>query len=160
MKTGFYVGSFDPFTFGHMHVITQSLKLFDKLIVGIGINPDKKRRFDQELMRETIEKVMITAGLSDRVTVITFSELTFDIALKHKVDFLVKGVRNGMDYEYEENQSKINEKYSGLDTIYIRGGELAIVSSSMVMQLLKHGKDVSEYLPKEVLETILPLMNK
>ena len=153
MKIGFYAGSFDPFTNGHLHVITESAKLFDKVIVGIGIHPTKKRRFDQILMQKAMEEVLTRNNL-DNVTVISYENLSIDVAKKYNATFLVRGIRNGMDYEYEENMASINEELSGIDTVYIRAGNLGNISSSMVMELLRYGKDVSKYLPKEILELV------
>ena len=153
MKIGFYAGSFDPFTNGHLHVVTESAKLFDKIIIGIGVHPKKTRRFDKELMKEAIEKVLAAKNLNN-VTVICYDNLSVDVALEYNSTFLVRGIRNGMDYEYEENISSINEEISGLDTVYIRAGNLGNISSSMVMELLRNKKDVSRYLPKEVLELV------
>ena len=153
MKIGFYAGSFDPFTNGHLHVITESAKLFDKVIVGIGIHPTKKRRFDQTLMQKAMEEVLARNNL-DNVTVISYENLSIDVAKKYNATFLVRGIRNGMDYEYEENMASINEELSGIDTVYIRAGNLGNISSSMVMELLRYGKDVSKYLPKEILELV------
>lgn len=153
MKVGFYSGSFDPFTNGHLHVITESAKLFDKVIVGIGVNPQKTRRFDKDLMQKTIEQVLEREHL-DNVTVISYDNLSVDTALAYNSTFLVRGIRNGMDYEYEENMASINEEISGLDTVYIRAGSLGNISSSMVMELLRHNKDVSRYIPKEVLALV------
>lgn len=153
MKTGFYAGSFDPFTNGHLHVISQSAQLFDKVIVGIGIHPNKTRRFDKELMQNAMEQVLIREGLNN-VTVITYDNLSVDVAISHGSTFLVRGIRNGMDYEYEENMAAINEEISGLDTVYIRAGNLGNISSSMVMELLRNNKDVTKYLPQEVLDLV------
>lgn len=153
MKIGFYSGSFDPFTNGHLHVITESAKLFDQVIVGIGVNPQKTRRFDKDLMQQTIEQVLKREHL-DNVIVISYDNLSVDAALAYNSTFLVRGIRNGMDYEYEENMASINEEISGLDTVYIRAGSLGNISSSMVMELLRHNKDVSRYLPVEVLALV------
>ena len=155
MNIGFYAGSFDPFTNGHLHVISTAAKLFDKVIVGIAINPNKHRRFDRMAMQKAIEETLFINGLNN-VEVVSFDKLTGDVALEHNATFLVRGIRNGMDYEYEENMAQINQKdICGLDTIYIRSGELGNVSSSLVMELLKHGKDVSKYLPEKVLNVVL-----
>ena len=153
MEIGFYAGSFDPFTKGHLHVVAKSAQLFDKVIVGIGVHPDKKRRFDKDVMKEAIEKVLIQENLNN-VTVISYDNLSVDAAIENKATFLVRGIRNGMDYEYEENMASINEELSGLDTVYIRAGNLGNISSSMVMDLLRNGKDVSKYLPKEIIEIV------
>lgn len=150
MKIGFYAGSFDPFTNGHLHVIQKSAKLFDKVIVGIGVHPKKTRRFDKELMKNAIEQVLIREKI-DNVEVITYDNLSVDVALEYGSTILVRGIRNGMDYEYEENMASINEEISELDTVYIRAGKLGNISSSMVMELLRNGKDVTKYLPAEIL---------
>ena len=153
MKTGFYAGSFDPFTNGHLHVVTQSAKLFDRVIIGIGVHPKKIRRFDKELMQNAIEQVLVRNNLNN-VTVICYDNLSVDVAIENNSTFLVRGIRNGMDYEYEENMASINEEISGLDTVYIRAGNLGNISSSMVMELLRNNKDVSKYLPEEVLALV------
>ncbi len=153
MKVGFYAGSFDPFTNGHLHVIEKSAKLFDKVIVGIGVHPQKKRRFDKELMQNAIRKVLLRKNLNN-VEVISYNNLSVDVAMDYDSTFLVRGIRNDMDYEYEENIASINEEISGLDTIYIRAGSLGNISSSMIMELLRNNKDVTKYLPEEVLAAI------
>ena len=153
MKIGFYAGSFDPFTNGHLHVVTQSAKLFDRVIIGIGVHPKKTRRFDKELMQKAIEQVLVRNNLNN-VTVISYDNLSVDVAIDNGSTFLVRGIRNGMDYEYEENMASINEEISGLDTVYIRAGSLGNISSSMVMELLRNNKDVSKYLPEEVLALV------
>ncbi len=156
MKIGFYAGSFDPFTNGHLHVLKKSLQLFDSVIIGIGTNPEKTRRFNKEIMKEAIQKLMIKQNFPN-VSIITYDGLCVDAAKKHNATFLVRGIRNGMDYEEEENLSAINEEISKLDTIYIRAGKLGTISSSMVMSLLQNGKDVSSYLPDEILKVITQL---
>lgn len=153
MKIGFYSGSFDPFTNGHLHIIKTASKVFDKVIVGIGINYQKKRRFDSLLMKSAIEKTLKNEQLHN-VKVITYNSLTVDIALKYNANFLIRGLRNDTDYAYEENLSQVNQEISGLDTIYFRAGNLDFISSSMVAELISYNKDVSKYLPKEILEII------
>ncbi len=153
MKIGFYAGSFDPFTNGHLHVIKVSAQIFDKVIIGIGVNSTKKRKYDKNIMKKAIEAVLESENLTN-VTVITYSNLTVDTALENNANFLIRGIRNGMDYDYEENIALINEEVSGIDTIYVRAGRLGALSSSMVIELLENGKDVSNLLPKEILEII------
>ena len=153
MKIGFYSGSFDPFTNGHLHVIKVASQIFDKVIIGIGVNSLKERRFDKNLMRDAIEKVLISNNLTN-VTAITYENLSIDAAKEHGANFLIRGIRNGMDYDYEENVALINEEISSLDTIYIRAGRLGALSSSMVIELLHNGKDVSNLIPKEILDIL------
>lgn len=153
MKIGFCTGSFDPFTNGHLAVVKKSCQLFDKVIIAIGINPDKKRRFDKQIMKEAIEKVLISEGL-ENVEVICFEDLAAYSALDYNATFIVRGIRNGIDYADEENQAAINARLSGIDTIYIRAGDVGAISSSMVMEVLKRGRDISEFVPREILEVI------
>ena len=153
MTKGFYAGSFDPFTIGHLSVVQRSAKMFDEVVVGIGVNPDKKRRFDVEKMKEAMLQIMNRYNLTN-VSIISYDEMTTDAAKKVGATFLIRGLRNGMDYEQEENLALINEEVSEFDTLYVRAGKLGYVSSSMVMELLKYRKNVSKYLPEEVYQLV------
>ena len=153
MKIGFYPGSFDPFTNGHLHVVKTASTLFDKVIIGIGANPSKARRYDNYLMKSSIEETLKNENLIN-VEVLIYDNLSADVALECNSNFIIRGLRNDMDYRYEENLSLINEEISGLDTIYIRSGILGFISSSMVTELIEHGRDVSKYLPVPILNAI------
>lgn len=153
MKIGFYAGSFDPFTNGHLHVVKKSSELFDKVIIGIGINSSKNRRFDSKVMKKAIEKVLERENLTN-VSVITYSNLSIDIAKELDATFLIRGIRNGMDYDYEENIALINEELAGLDTIYVRSGKYGAISSSMIVEFLNYGKNVSNLIPQEIYDVI------
>ena len=153
MKIGFYAGSFDPFTNGHLHVVKKSSELFDKVIIGIGINSSKSRRFDSEVMKTAIEKVLERENLTN-VSVITYSNLSIDIAKELGATFLIRGIRNGMDYDYEENIALINEELAGIDTIYVRSGRYGAISSSMIVEFLSYGKNVSSLIPPEIYDVI------
>lgn len=153
MTKGFYAGSFDPFTIGHLSVVQRAAKMFDEVVVGIGVNPDKKRRFDVQKMKEAMQQIMNRYNLTN-VSIISYNDMTTDAAKDNGATFLIRGLRNGMDYEQEENLALINEEVSGFDTLYVRAGKLGYVSSSMVMELLKYGKEVSKYLPEEVYQLV------
>lgn len=158
MNIGFYAGSFSPFTNGHLKVVERASKLFDKVIVGIGVNKLKTPKYDNEVMKEAIEKVLKREKILN-ATVVTYDNLSVDAAKSYNATYLVRGIRNGMDYEYEEKIASVNEDISGLDTIYIRAGSLGHISSSLVMELLEHDKDVSKYLPLEILELVKKYKN-
>ena len=149
MKIGFYAGSFDPFTKGHMHVVKEASVLFDKVVVGMGINSSKKRFYDQELMKDLIIKSLRDEGIAN-VEVVSYSGLSVDCAKKCNANYLIRGIRNGMDYDYEENLAAINEEISGLNTVYIRAGKLGFVSSSFVKEMINNGRSVQDYVPKAI----------
>lgn len=148
-----YAGSFDPFTIGHLHVLRQASEVFDTVYVAIAVNSEKKRRTDKENMKSAIEKVLVSNGIKN-VEVEVFDGLTVDFAIKKGAKFLVRGLRNGTDYEYEENLAVVNSKISGIETIYFRAGKTAHISSSVVMELYKYGKNIDKWVPKEVLEIL------
>lgn len=151
MNIGFYAGSFDPFTMGHMHVVKIASNVFDKLVIGIGINNKKARRYDKEIMKNAIEQALKDEKV-DNVDVITYEGLSVDAAKDNGCNFLVRGIRDDMDYYYEENIAEINEEISGLDTIYVRAGTLGSISSSTVKEIFDNGKDISRYVPQAVLK--------
>ena len=153
MEIGFYAGSFDPFTNGHLHVVKTACKLFDKVIIGIGINFQKERRFSNEIMKSAIQETLRLENINN-AEVIIYEGLSVDIAKEYNCNYMIRGLRNDMDYQYEENLAQINEEISGLDTIYIRSGFLGFISSSMVVELLQNNKAVDKYLPKPIIEAV------
>lgn len=155
MTTAIYAGSFDPFTTGHLNVLKEAANIFDKVIVVIAVNSEKKRRIDAELMLKGIQNTVSDLIGEDKAKVVKFEGLIADIAREEGTNILIRGIRNGSDYEYEENIAKVNESF-GLKTMYIRAGKYSYVSSSMVMELYKYGKDISAYVP----ESILPIIEK
>lgn len=150
---GFYAGSFDPFTNGHLQIVKKAAKCFDKVIVGIGYNAEKIERIDKTRMKEAIEKAISEENLNN-VEVVLYTGLTVDKAKEYKADILIRGLRNGTDYEYEENISEINEKIANMDTCYFRAGDLGYLSSSIVMELYSKNKSINKYVPQAVAELL------
>lgn len=150
MKTAIFPGSFDPFTKGHYDIVVRSLDLFDKVIIAIGHNNQKnKRYFELEWM---VEKINSSFANDDRVEVMVYDELTADLAKKVDAEFLVRGLRNTTDFEYENSISQINRYLnSGLETVFlITSPELSPISSSIIREVHKYGGDVNPFLPYEV----------
>ena len=150
---GFYAGSFDPFTNGHLAVVKKSVKCFEKVIIGIGKNTEKKSRFDKNKMKKAIEKTLKDENITN-AEVIIYNGLTAKVAKEHGAELLIRGLRNGTDYEYEETIAEINDEYSKLDTCYFRAGNLGYLSSSMVMELYMAGEDITKFVPKAVAEML------
>lgn len=146
---GFYAGSFDPFTNGHLEIVKKTSKCFEKVIIGIGYNTEKKARIDKNKMKEAIIKTIQDEKL-DNVEVVLYEGLTVNTAKEMGANILIRGLRSGTDYEYEEQISAVNEKIANIDTCYFRAGKLGYLSSSVVMDLYKNNKDISEFVPKAV----------
>lgn len=148
MRVGLFAGSFDPFTNGHLEIIRTSSKLMDEVIIGIGTNTTKKRQYDENSMKKAIEEVLNAEGLNN-CKVLCYSGLTVDVAKENNVKFLIRGIRNNLDYSYEEEIAKFNYEIARIDTIYLRS--TTNVSSTFIKDLVKNGKDVSNYVPKSVM---------
>lgn len=144
MRTGVFVGSFNPFTIGHDSIVRRSLALFDKLVIGIGVNTAKE---DGGTSR--VEQIARLYADEPRVEVRSYTDLTVDFARREGAQFIVKGVRSVKDFEYEREQADINRRLSGLETILLLAEPgMEAVSSSLVRELQRFGRDVSEFLPK------------
>ena len=147
LKTGIFVGSFDPFTVGHDSIVQRSLPLFDRLVIGVvGDNVYKPS------MRPAEERMKVIRNLYANVPAIEvkpFHGLAVEFARAENAHFIVKGVRSTKDFEYEREQADINRQIAGVETILLFAEpHLSSVSSTMVRELQHFGVDVSEFLPK------------
>lgn len=111
-----FVGSFDPFHEGHKSIVDRALSLFDKVVVGIGVNPEKKYMFSVE---ERIERIRLFFPDEERITVEAYDDLTIDFAKRHRASYIVKGVRNAEDFVYEQKQAQWNKEHGGIETILL-----------------------------------------
>ncbi|MFC3415309.1 pantetheine-phosphate adenylyltransferase [Algoriphagus hitonicola] len=146
-KTAIFPGSFDPYTMGHHDIVMRSLEIFDEVIIGIGYNSTKKNRyFDIDLMVEKIESVYTD---EPRVKVIVYNELTSTLAKKHDAGFLIRGLRNTTDFEYENTISQMNRYLNeNLETVFlITSPHYAAISSTVIREVHRYGGNVSEFLP-------------
>ena len=144
-RTVLFAGTFDPYTRGHHALVERALAMFDKVVVAVGRNLGKNCMFSFEERVSAIEKVY--AG-NDRVSVAVYDTLTMDFARSVGAVALLRGVRSVKDFEYERDIADINLRLGGMDTVLlISEPEYASVSSSVVRELMKYGKDVSALLP-------------
>lgn len=153
MKKAIYAGSFDPFTNGHTDILKQASELFDVIYLVFANNKDKKRSYNIYDMTQATVKTLQSNSL-DNIYVSVSDILISDFAKEQSVNYLIRGLRNPNDYNYEENIAKINRELNPeLHTIYFRADN-EIVSSSMVKELDNYGKDISKYVSKYVLEVM------
>lgn len=146
-KVALFPGSFDPFTKGHEDIVLRGLKLFDEIVIAIGYNSKKQSRyFDIEFMKQKIEESFAEIP---QVSVLTYSELTAQLATKYNSNYVLRGLRNTTDFEYENSISQVNRDLNkDLETVFlITSPELAAVNSSIIREVHKYGGDVSKYLP-------------
>ena len=145
MRTGLFIGSFDPFTIGHHSVVHRALPLFDKLVIGVGVNERKKYMYSTEVRVKTIAEIYAD---EPKIEVKAYNDLAVDFAHREGAWFIVKGVRSVKDFEYEREQADINRQIGGIETIFIYSEpKWESVSSTLVRELIHFGRDVKEFLP-------------
>lgn len=143
-----FAGSFDPFTLGHKSIVDRTLRLFDEVVVAIGVNSDKHALLN---LNDRLNYIKGIYSNEPRVTVVHYDGLTTDFANQIGVSALVRGVRDIKDFEYERRMADINRSLTGIDTILLFTEErYASISSSLVRELIKYGKDVSMFLPSDI----------
>ena len=152
-KTAIFPGSFDPITLGHVSVIKRAIPLFDRIIVGIGVNSDKHTMFSAEQRKNWITEIFLN---ETKVVVEVFSGLTVDFCREKGAGYILRGLRTAADFEFERSIGQVNKKlYPGIDTLFLlTEPEFTPVSSSIVREVLRYGGDVSKMVPKEVLRDI------
>ncbi|MBC7566174.1 MAG: pantetheine-phosphate adenylyltransferase [Pedobacter sp.] len=153
MKIAIFPGSFDPITIAHADILKRALPLFDKIIVGIGLNSAKQGYFNPEKRKDVVEAVF--AGI-DKVEVQLYEGLTVDFCKRNDAKFIVRGVRSVGDFEYEKPIAQINQTLMPeVETIlFFSKPEYGAISSTIVRDILKHGGDVSKFLPAEAMPFI------
>ena len=145
-RVALFPGSFDPFTRGHESIVRRALPLFDRMVIAIGVNADKKAFMTMEQRKAWIESVFAD---EPRVQVIAHSGLTVDAARSVGAQFIVRGVRLIQDFETEKHLAEINRDLTGIETLLLYTlPEDSHISSSAVRELIRYGQDVTRYLPK------------
>ena len=158
-RIGLFTGSFDSITLGHLDLIERARGLFDHLYVGLFYNPHKIGLLDVEARKRILETLFAD---DDKITVlVSTNELVVDVAQKLGVSYLVRGLRNGQDLEYEASLDFYNRELSpALETIYLLAKpEFKFVSSSQIRELLHFQQDISKYVPKVVLKELVSREN-
>jgi pantetheine-phosphate adenylyltransferase len=142
-----FPGTFDPITLGHLDIIKRSASLFDKLIIGVGINPQKSPLFNPEarckMIKETLLEDALIAIFALRgysIDVLIYSGLTAEFAQKMKANVIVRAIRDFSDLQYEAHQARINRRISGIETLFLSPSDSHLVTSStMVREIWEYG---------------------
>ena len=153
MKVALYPGSFDPITNGHMDVLKRAVSIFDKVIILVAINPDKKGRFSIE---DRVNMIKEAVSEFPNVEVDSYKGLTVRYAKEHGATHLIRGLRAVTDFEYEYQLASANALAdNSIDMVFFMSrGETSNLTSSTIMELAKNGVDVSHLVPPSVLKRI------
>lgn len=144
-----YAGSFDCYTNGHHNIVRKASRLFDTLHIIIAANSEKNRTYSAEMMVEAIKAVLAREKITN-CTVSICKSLVAEYCISKGIDYFIRGLRNNLDYNYEENVAEVNKLISpNMETIYFRS-DTPVISSSMVKELHSYGRDISAYVPPEV----------
>ncbi len=148
MKRAVFPGSFDPITLGHVDILERALPLFDEIILGIGTNADKKYMFSLEDRVRFLKETFKNEG---KIKVMTYKGLTVDFCKKENAAFILRGLRNAIDLEFEKTIGQTNYKMSGIETVFlISSSGKGHISSSVVRDVRKNGGDFSFMVPEVV----------
>jgi pantetheine-phosphate adenylyltransferase len=148
MKKAVFPGSFDPITLGHYDIIKRGVSLFDEVIIAIGINADKKYMFSLEDRKRFIEEAFKD---EPKVSVITYEGLTIDLCRKMGADFILRGLRNPADFEFEKAIAHTNRRLSKIETVFLlTASKTSYISSSIVRDVIRNKGDYTVLVPGSV----------
>lgn len=148
MKTAVFPGSFDPITLGHVDIIERGLPLFDKIILAIGVNADKKYMFSLEDRVRFLEETFAT---EPKIEVMTYKGMTVDFCEQQNARFILRGLRNSTDFDFEKVIGQTNYKMSGIETLFfITSSGKSHISSTVVRDVIRNGGDYEFMVPQAV----------
>jgi len=148
MKRAIFPGSFDPITLGHYDIIKRGISLFDEVIIAIGTNASKKYMFSIEERKHFIEEAFKGEA---KIKVVVYQGLTIDLCEKLNVNFILRGLRNPADFEFEKAIAHTNGKLSKIETVFLlTAARTSFISSSIVRDVIRNGGDYKQLVPKSV----------
>ena len=148
MRKAIFPGSFDPITLGHYDIIKRSIPLFDEIIVAIGVNAEKKYMFSLEDRKRFIEEAFLH---EPKVRVVTYEGLTIDLCKKEKAEFILRGLRNPADFEFEKAIAHTNRRLSKIEAVFLlTAAKTSYISSSIVRDVIRNGGEYEMLVPDSV----------
>lgn len=148
MKTAVFPGSFDPIHNGHREIVERMLPLFDKLIIAVGVNADKKYLFTTEQRLQWLKEVF---GNEPKISIEQYSGLTADFCKQKNAAYLIRGLRNSSDFEFEKAIAQMNRKLGGVETVFvISSPEHAPLSSTILRDIIVNGGSVNDLVPVKI----------
>ncbi len=148
MKRALFPGSFDPITLGHYDIIKRGIKLFDEVVVAIGINADKNYMFSLEDRKQFIEESFKN---EPKVKIVTYQGLTIDFCKEIDAQFILRGLRNPADFEFEKAIAHTNRKLSNIETVFLlTAARTSYISSSIVRDVIRNNGDYTVLVPESV----------
>lgn len=152
MKIAVFPGSFDPITLGHQDIIERILPLFDKVVVAIGNNSVKNYHFTLDQRKQFIEK----SFSNPKIEIETYTGLTVDFCTKIGAQYIIRGIRNSIDYNYENSISQINKMMANnIETLFLSTSpHLSAINSTIVRDILINNGDASQFVPKQIKDLI------
>ena len=148
MKRAVFPGSFDPITLGHLDIIKRSIPLFDEIVIGVGTNLDKKYMFP---LKKRMTFIKETFAEYKSISVTQYQGLTFEFCKKIQANFIIRGLRNPTDFEFEKTIAHTNRKLSGIETIFLlTTAKNSYISSSIVREIISNHGDYTQLVPPKV----------
>ena len=148
MKKAIFPGSFDPITIGHVDIVKRGIKVFDEIIIAVGDNTDKKYMFPKE---KRVEFVRQTFNNYDNIMIESYDGLTVDFCKKNNIEFMIRGLRNPADFEFEKSIALTNREMTDIETIFfLTSPENSFISSSIVRDLIRNNGDYKLFIPKGI----------
>ena len=149
MKKAVFPGSFDPITLGHVDLIYRGLEIFDEIIIAIGVNADKKQLFSLE---DKIQQIKNTFINEPRIKVVSYKGLTIDFCKSVNSKYILRGLRNSSDFNYEQSIAQTNSSLSSIESVFlISSPQLAHISSTIVRDIIKNEGDYKSLVPESVI---------
>jgi pantetheine-phosphate adenylyltransferase len=152
-RTAFYPGSFDPVTYGHLDVVARAARIADKLVLGVGVHAAKQSLIDAEtrvkLLAQVTQPIADHAGI--KISIVTFAGLAVDAARRAHAGFIIRGLRDASDFDYEVQMGQMNGAMApDIETVFLAASPATrMIASSLVKQIARMGGDVSLFIPKE-----------